>query len=163
MLFRSNPANTSSAASTLREVQEAAPAIGVQLQTFHGSAISEIDAIFAGFARERPDALFVAPDAFFTSRAAQFTILTARERIPAAYSNSEAVEAGGFMSYGTNVADMMHQVGVYTGRIIKGAKPAELPVLQSTKFEFAINLTMARALGIDVRPDLLSIADDVIE
>ena len=158
-----NPANTSSAASTLREVQEAAPAIGVQLQTFHASAISEIDAIFAGFARERPDALFVAPDAFFTSRAAQFTILTARERIPAAYSNSEVVEAGGLMSYGTNVADMMLQVGVYAGRIIKGAKPAELPVLQSTKFEFAINLAMARALGIDVRPDLLSIADEVIE
>ena len=158
-----NPANTSSAASTLHELQQAAPAIGVQLQTLHASTISEIDAVFAAFARERPDALFVAPDAFFTSRHAQFNILTARERIPAAYSNSGVVEAGGLMSYGTNVADMMHQVGVYTGRILKGAKPSELPVLQSTKFEFAINLEMARALGIEVPPGLLSIADEVVE
>src|SRR5262249_10868732 len=106
---------------------------------------------FATFARERPDALFVAPDTFFTSRRVQFAILTARDRIPAAYAVRELVAAGGLMSYGTNVADMFHQVGVYTGHLLEGANPADLPVLQSTKFEFVVNLQMARALGIEVR------------
>jgi len=118
---------------------------------------------FATLARERPDALFVAPDGFFTDRRGQFAILTARDRLPATYGNRDVVAAGGLMSYGTNVVDMFHQIGVYTGRILKGAKPAELPVLQSTKFELVINLQTARALGIEVPPGLLSIADEVIE
>jgi ABC-type uncharacterized transport system substrate-binding protein len=158
-----NPANASTAEATLREVQEAAPTIGLQIEILNATTIGEIDAAFATFARERPDALFVAPDAFFTSRRGQFATLTARDRIPAAYAVREHVEAGGLMSYGTNLADMFRQVGVYTGSILKGAKPAELPVLQSTKFEFVINLQTARALGIEVPPGVLSITDEVIE
>jgi putative ABC transport system substrate-binding protein len=151
------------AESTLRDVQEAAPAIGQQIQILNATTIGEIDAAFASLARERPDALFVAPDAFFLDRRVQLATLTARERIPAAYGLRELVEAGGLMSYGTDIADMFRQVGAYTGQILKGAKPADLPVLQSTKFEFVINLQAARALGIEVSPGLLSIADEVIE
>jgi len=159
-----NPANASSAASTLQELQQAGPAIGLQIQMIlNASTIGEIDAAFATLARERPDALFVAPDGFFTDRRGQFAILTARDRLPATYGNRDVVAAGGLMSYGTNVVDMFHQIGVYTGSILKGAKPAELPVLQSTKFELVINLQTARALGIEVPPGLLSIADEVIE
>jgi putative ABC transport system substrate-binding protein len=148
---------------TLREVKEAAPTIGLQIQILNATTIGEIDAAFAIFARVRPDALFVAPDAFFTGRRGQFATLTARDRIPAAYANRELVAAGGLMSYGTDLADMFHQVGVYTGSILKGAKPADLPVLQSTKFVFAINLQTARALDIEVSPAVLSIADEVID
>jgi putative ABC transport system substrate-binding protein len=158
-----NPANALSAESTLREVQEAAPAIGLQIQTLNATTIGEIDAAFAALARERPDALFVAPDGFFTSRRVQFATLTAHDRIPATYANRDIVAAGGLMSYGTDLADLFRQVGVYTGRILKGAKPADLPVVQSTKFEFVINLQTARALGIEVPPGVLSIADEVIE
>jgi putative ABC transport system substrate-binding protein len=158
-----NPANASTAEATLREVQEAAPTIGLQIQILNASTIGEIDAVFATLARERPDALLVAPDTFFTSRSVQFVIVTARLGIPASYSNRDNVAAGGLMSYGTDLADMFHQVGVYTGSILKGAKPAEPPVLQSTKFEFSINLQMARAFGIEVPPGLLAIADEVIE
>jgi putative ABC transport system substrate-binding protein len=158
-----NPANKQTAESTLRDVQEAAPAIGQQIQILNATTIGEIDAAFATLARERPDALFVAPDAFFLDRRVQLATLTARERIPAAYGLRELVAAGGLMSYGTDIADMFRQVGVYTGSILKGAKPADLPVLQSTKFEFVINLQAARALGIEVPPGVLSIADEVIE
>ena len=159
-----NPANASSATSTLQEVQQAGPAIGVQIQMIlNASTIGEIDAAFATLARERPDALFVAPDGFFTDRRGQFAILTARNGLPATYGNRDVVAAGGLMSYGTDFADMYRQVGVYTGSILKGAKPADLPVLQSTKFEFVINLQTARALGIEVPSGLLSIADEVIE
>jgi len=158
-----NPANALSAESTLREVQEAAPAIGLQIQTLNATTIGEIDAAFAALARERPDAMFVAPDGFFTSRRVQFATLTAYDRIPATYANRDIVAAGGLMSYGTDLADLFRQVGVYTGRILKGAKPADLPVVQSTKFEFVINLQTARALGIEVPPAVLSIADEVIE
>jgi putative ABC transport system substrate-binding protein len=158
-----NPANRLTAVSTIRDVQEAAPTIGLQIEILNASTIGEIDGAFATLARERPDALFVAPDTFFTSRRVQFATLTARDRIPAAYAVRELVAAGGLMSYGTDVADMFHQVGVYTGHILKGAKPADLPVLQSTKFVFAINLQTARALGIEVPPGVLSIADEVIE
>ena len=158
-----NPANAPLAESTLREVNEAAPTIGLQIQILNATTIGEIDAAFATFSRVRPDALFVAPDAFFTDRRGQFATLTARDKIPAAYSNRELVEAGGLMSYGTALADMFHQVGVYIGNILKGTQPADLPVLQSTKFEFVINLQTARALGIEVPSGLLSIADEVIE
>jgi putative ABC transport system substrate-binding protein len=158
-----NPANASNAETTLRDVQQAATTIGLQIQILNATTIGEIDAAFATFARERPDALFVAGDAFFTGRAVQFATLTARDRIPAAYAVRELAAAGGLMSYGTDLADACHQVGVYTGKILKGAKPADLPVVQSTKFEFVINLKTARALGIEVPSGLLSIADEVIE
>ncbi len=158
-----NPANAAIAESALRAMQEAAPTIGLKIQILNATTIGEIDAAFATLARERPDALFVASDAFFTSRRVQFATLTARERLPAAYPNREYVAAGGLMSYGTDLADMYHQVGLYTGNILKGAKPANLPVTQSTKFEFVINLHTARALGIEVPSGVLSIADQVIE
>jgi putative tryptophan/tyrosine transport system substrate-binding protein len=158
-----NPANTSTAEATLRAVQGAAPTIGLQTQSLSASTIGEIDGAFATFARERPDALFVAPDGFFSSRSGQFATLTMRDRIPAAYWNRDFVAGGGLMSYGTDLAETYHQVGVYTGSILKGAKPANLAVVQSTKFVFAINHQTARALGIEVPPDMLSIADEVIE
>jgi putative ABC transport system substrate-binding protein len=158
-----NPANTSVAKSTLREVQDAASAMGLNIQILNASTIGEIDAAFATLVRERCDALFVDGDALFLSRRAQFVTLTARDRIPAAFSQRAYVEAGALMSYGTDIADSFRQVGVYTGKILKGAKPAELPVLQSTKFEFVINHQTARALGIEVPPGLISIADEVIE
>jgi putative ABC transport system substrate-binding protein len=144
-------------------VQQAAAVLGLQIQSLNATTIGEIDAVFATFARERPDALFVAGDAFFFDHRIQLATLTARDRIPAAYGSRDFVAAGGLMSYGTDLADMFHQVGVYTGKILKGAKPAELPVQQLTKFEFVINLQTARALGIEVRPDVLSIADEVSE
>jgi putative ABC transport system substrate-binding protein len=158
-----NPTNASTAKLTLRAVQEAASSLGLQISALNASTIGEIDAVFASFARERPDALFVAPDAFFAGRRGQFATLTARERVPSAYAISELVQAGGLMSYGTDIAEAFHQVGVYTGRILKGEKPADLPVLQSTKFAFVINIQTARALGIEVPLGLLSIADEVIE
>ena len=158
-----NPANAASAGSTLREVQEAATTIGLQIQILNASTIGEIDAAFATLARDRPDALFVVGDAFFLDRRVQFATLTARDRIPSTYSVREPVAAGGLMSYGPALADVFHQVGVYTGNILKGAKPADLPVMQLTKLEFVINLQTARALGIEVPPAVLSIADEVIE
>jgi putative ABC transport system substrate-binding protein len=158
-----NSANASVAESTLREVQEAAPTIGLQIQILKAQTIGEIDAAFAALARERADALFVAPEAFFVDHAVQLVTLTARDRIPAAYGLREFVEAGGLMSYGADLAEAIRQVGVYTGSILRGAKPADLPVLQSTKFEFVINLTTAKALGIEVPQNVLSIADEVIE
>ena len=156
-----NPAND--AETTLQEVQEAAHTIGLQIQVLNARTIGEIDAAFATLAHERPDALFVAGDAFFLDRRVQFATLTARDRIPATYSVRELVAAGGLMSYGPDLADVFHHVGVYTGRILKGAKPADLPVVQSTKLEFVINLQTARALGIEVPPGVLSITDEVIE
>jgi putative ABC transport system substrate-binding protein len=158
-----NPGNASSAETTLRYMREAAPTIGLQIRILNATTIGEIDAAFAALARERPDALFVAPDGFFGSRGVQFATLTAVHKIPAAYSNRGTVAVGGLMSYGTDLAETFHQVGVYTGRILKGAKPADLPVTQATKFEFVINLQTARALGIVVPPSLLAIADEVIE
>ena len=159
-----NPANATSAATTIREVQQAAPTMGLQVQMIlNATTIGEIDTAFIDLARERPDVLLVAPDAFFTDRSEQFAILAAVNKIPAAYWNRICVETGGLMSYGTDIADMFHQVAVYTGKILKGEKPADLPVLQSTKFEFIINLKTARGLGIEVPSGLLSIADEVIE
>jgi len=153
-----NPTNTIVAKTTLREVQDAASAIGLDIQILNASTVGEIDAAFATLVRERSDALFVDGDALFLSRRTQFVTLTARDRIPAAFSQRAYVEAGGLMSYGTDIADSFRQVGVYTGKILNGGKPADLPVLQSTKFEFVINRQTARALGIEVPPGILSIA-----
>jgi putative ABC transport system substrate-binding protein len=158
-----NPANAAATENTLRDLHEAAPPMGLQIQVFKATTISEINAVFDTLARERPDGIFVGPDGFFSSRRVQFAILAARERIPATYTQRGYVAAGGLMSYGTDQVDMARQVGVYTSRILKGAKPADLPVLQSTKFEFVINVQTARALGIDVPSGLLSIVDEVIE
>jgi ABC-type uncharacterized transport system substrate-binding protein len=159
-----NPANVSSAEYNFRQVQQAAPSFGMKIQqVLKASTVAEIDAVFATLERERPDALFVAGDGFFDTRAGQIAGLAARAKIPAAYQQRENVEAGGLMSYGTDFADMYRQVGVYAGSILKGAKPFEMPVQQATKFEFVINLQAARGLGIEVPPTLLAIADGVIE
>jgi ABC-type uncharacterized transport system substrate-binding protein len=158
-----NPANGPTAETTLRDVQEAARAMGLQIHVLNASTIGEIDTAFATLERERPDALFVAPDGLFTSRSLQFATLTARDRIPAAYSQRPSVEAGGLMSYGTDTTDMFRQVGVYSGNILKGAKPANLPVVQSIKFEFVINLKTAKALGLTIPETLLATADELIK
>ena len=160
-----NPANANATITEaiLRDVQEAARTVGLQIHALNASTSREIDAAFATLARERPDALFVGPDAFFSSRRVQLANLAARDRIPAAYGNRDFVEAGGLMSYGINFADTFRQVGVYTGSILKGAKPADLPVVQSTKFEFLINLNTANALGLTIPETLLATADEVIQ
>jgi putative ABC transport system substrate-binding protein len=158
-----NPADASITESTIRDMQEAAPTIGLQIQILNATTIGEIDAAFAALVRERPDALFVAADGYFASRAVQFATLTARDKIPASFSTRDIVAVGGLMSYGTDIADSFRQVGVYTGQVLKGAKPADLPVTQSTKFEFILNLQTAQALGIEVPPGVLAIADEVIE
>jgi putative tryptophan/tyrosine transport system substrate-binding protein len=158
-----NPANASTAAAMLRDVPEAARTMGLQIQVLNASTSREIEAAFATLVRDRADALFVAPDGFFTSRRVQFATLAARYGIPTAHPVREEVEAGGLMSYGTDTLDMYRQVGAYTGQILKGAKPADLPVLQSTKFEFVINLQTARALGIEVPNAIQLLADELIE
>ena len=135
----------------------------MQIQVLKASTNREIEAAFTTLVRDGVDALFVAPDTFFVSRRVQFATLAAHHRIPAAYNGRDFVEVGGLMSYGTDRVDTYRQVGAYTGQILKGAKPADLPVLQSTKFEFAINMQTARALGIEVPATLLAIADEVIE
>jgi putative tryptophan/tyrosine transport system substrate-binding protein len=158
-----NPASDSATETTLREVRKAAGSSGLQIQVLNASTSNEIDAAFATLARERSDALFVAPDSFFGGRRLQLANLAARERIPAAYADRANVAAGGLMSYGTDILDSLRQVGAYTGQILKGAKPADLPVQQSTKFQFVINLQTAGTLGIEVPETLLAIADEVIE
>ena len=158
-----NPTNTASTEPTLRNVPEAARARGLQIQVLNASTSADIEAAFATIAIDRPDALFVAPDGFFNTRRVQLATLAAHNRIPAAYPTREVVEIGGLMSYGTDLLDMYRQVGVYTGRILKGANPANLPVVQSTKFEFVINLQTARALGLEVPPHLQQLADEVID
>jgi putative tryptophan/tyrosine transport system substrate-binding protein len=158
-----NPANAPNTEITLRDVEPAARAMGLQIQVLNASTSREIDSAFANLMRERPDALFVGNDAFFTSRRVQFVTLAARDRIPAAYSNRDYAEAGGLMTYGTKIADAYRQVGTYAGRILKGSKPADLPVLQSTKFELVINAQTARLLGLIVPDKLLARADEVIE
>jgi putative ABC transport system substrate-binding protein len=156
-----NPANAPETA--LRDISEAARALGLQIQVLNASTSREIEAAFATLVRDRADALFVAPDIFFVTRRVQLATLAAHHRIPAAYAGREVVEVGGLMSYATDRADMFRQVGAYSGQILKGAKPADLPVVQSTKFEFAINLQTARALGLDVPLHLQQLADVVIE
>ena len=158
-----NPANVPSAEATLREIPEAARAIGLQIHIVNASTGREIEAAFAALAREQSDALFVASDIFFMSRRVQLATLAVHYRIPATYYAREAVEAGGLMSYGIDRADMYRQVGVYCGQILKGAKPAELPVVQSSKFELVINAQTARLLGVDVPNALQLLADEMIE
>jgi putative ABC transport system substrate-binding protein len=158
-----NPTNAASTEPTLRDVPEAARAIGLQIQVLNASTSREIEAAFATIAHDRADALFVGPDGFFNARRVQFATLATHYRIPAAYATREVVETGGLMSYGTDLLDMYRQVGVYAGRILKGAKPADLPVLQSSKFEFVINAQTARLLGIEVPNALQLLADEVIE
>jgi putative ABC transport system substrate-binding protein len=158
-----NPTDATNAETTMKGVEAAARTIGLQIKIVKATTAGEIDAAFADFARERPDALFVGPGAFFNTRRVQLATLAARNAIPAAYSVRDYAEAGGLMSYGTSIADMFRQVGVYTGRILKGAKPADLPVVQPTKFELVINLKTAKALGLKIASELLVSADDVIE
>jgi ABC-type uncharacterized transport system substrate-binding protein len=158
-----NPANASITATMLRDMPEAARALGLQVQFLNASTSLEIEAAFATIARDRADALFIATDAFFTSRRAQFATLAARDRLPTSCANPAMVEVGLLMSYGNSIPDMYHQVGIYTGIILKGTKPADLPVLQSTKIEFVINLQTARALGIEVPNSIQLLADKVIE
>jgi ABC-type uncharacterized transport system substrate-binding protein len=158
-----NPGNAASSEATVRDVKKSASTLGLQIQVFEAGTSREIDAAFAAIARGRADALFVAPDGFFASRRVQFAILAARNGIPATYSQRTYPEVGGLMSYGTDIADSFRQVGVYAGKILKGAQPADLPVIQSTKFELVINLQTARAFGLEVPSGLLLAADEVIE
>ena len=158
-----NPANASTAKATLRDMPEAARAIGLQIVVLNASTGREIEAAFATLVRDRADALFVGADAFFNSRRVQLANMAARHAIPTAFAVREYVDAGGLMSYGTSLADVYRHVGAYSGRILKGARPADLPVLQSTKFELVINLQTARMLGLTVPDKLLVAADEVIE
>jgi putative ABC transport system substrate-binding protein len=158
-----NPTNPASAESTVKDVQAAAPALGFQVQIFNASTIGEIDAAYTSLVRERAEALLVAGDGFFNSRRLQLAMLAVRYAVPATYAVREYVEAGGLISYGTSFADTFRQVGIYCGRILKNAKPADLPVLQSTKFDLVINMQAAKMLGIEVPPTLLARADEVIE
>jgi ABC-type uncharacterized transport system substrate-binding protein len=158
-----NPRNARAAETELKGVRDVAPTLGVEIMVFNASTADEIDAAFAAIAREKVDALLVAADGFLNARRGQFATLSARDKLPTASSAREFAEAGNLMSYGTSIADMFRQVGIYAGSIVKGAKPADLPVLQLSKFEFVINLQTAKALGIKVPPALLARADDVIE
>jgi putative tryptophan/tyrosine transport system substrate-binding protein len=158
-----NPSNTVTAENTVREVESGARLLGLPIDFFRATTADEIEAAFATMARERIEALFVGPDAFFASRRVQFATLATRYGIPASYFLREFPEVGGLMSFGTSIVGALHQVGTYTGRILNGAKPADLPVVQSTRFEFVINLQTARALGIEIPANLLALADEVIE
>ncbi len=158
-----NPANTANTETTLRDVEPAARAVGLQVQVLNANTSHEIDAAFATIVRERPDALFSASSPYFTSRRIQLVQLAARHAIPATYPGRQYVEVGGLMSYGANVASAWRQLGVYAGRILKGEKPADLPVVQASKFELVINHHTARMLGLTVPPTLLATADEVIE
>jgi putative ABC transport system substrate-binding protein len=158
-----NPMDPIRTGSNLRDLEAAARVLGLRIIVLMASTNEEIDAAFSTIARERADALFVLPDSFFATRRVHLAILAARHAVPAVYGQRDYVEAGGLMSYGTNLAEARRQVGVYTGRILKGDKPADLPVVQPTKFEFVINLQTAKTLGLDVPAMLLARADDVIE
>ena len=158
-----NPAQAMNTESTLQELQAAAQAMGLQVRVLNVATDREIDAAFAGFEHGRPDALFVGSGTLFTGRRVQLTQWAAHHRMPASYAGREYVEAGGLMSYGSNTADAFRQIGAYVGRILKGTKPADLPVVQSSKFELVINHQTARILGLEVPPTLLARADEVIE
>ena len=158
-----SPANPNYAETTISEVGTSAHSMGLQTQILKASTISEINAAFATFAGARPDALFVGHDPFFNSRRTQLVQLAARYAVPASYSARDFAEAGGLMSYGANIAEAWHQAGSYAGNILKGVKPADLPVVQSNKFELVINNQTATMLNLTVPPSLLAIADEVIE
>jgi putative ABC transport system substrate-binding protein len=158
-----NPADAANSETMLKDVEAATRSMGLQIQVLNANTSHEIDAAFATFVRERPDALLVSGGPFLLSRRVQLALLAARYGVPASYGAREYVEIGGLMSYGANIADAYRQVGVYAGRILKGAKPADLPVMQSTKFELVINAQAARVLGLTIPPTLLARADEVIE
>ena len=158
-----NPAYAETTEITVRDADAAARAMGMQIQVLEAGTSRDINAAFASLAREPPDALFVAPGPLFTSRRVQLTQLAARHAVPAIYSQRLSAEVGGLISYGASVADAAHQVGIYVGRVLKGAKPADLPVVQASKFELVINAETARMLGLTVPPSLLAVADEVIE
>jgi putative ABC transport system substrate-binding protein len=158
-----NPADAITTEATLRDVAAAAAAIGLQTHIVHARSAGEIDAAFASFARERPGALFVGADPFLTSRRVQLANLASRHALPMITATREITDAGGLMSYGANIPDAWRQVGVYTARLLKGAKPADLPVVQATKLELVINVQTARTLGLAVPAALLATADEVIE
>jgi putative ABC transport system substrate-binding protein len=158
-----NPANAGNADATVRDVEAAVRGMALQVEIVKASTSDEIQTAFERLSRERPDALFVSADPLFTVRRVQLANLAARHAIPSSFGVRDPVEAGGLMSYGTNINDAFRQVGVYTGRILKGEKPADLPVVQSTKFELVINLPTAKLLGLEVPPTLLARADEVIE
>ena len=158
-----NPVDAANTDSTLRAIEPAARAIGIQVQVLNASTSREIDAAFAIIGRDRPDAIFVGQTPFLAFRRVQLVQLAARHMIPASYPGREFPEIGGLMSYGSDIADAYRQVGIYTGRILKGAKPADLPVVQTNKFELVINAQTARMIGLDLPPQLLARTDDVIE
>src|SRR5215813_8770397 len=158
-----NRANPARAESQIKEAESAGRQMGLRIQIYRAATAREINVAFGTLARERPDALLVSPDPLYVVRRAQLVTLAARHAIPTSFSNRDPVEAGGLMSYGTNIADAYRQAGVYAGRILKGAKPAELPVVQSSKFELVINAQTAFMLGLDVPTHLQQIADEVIE
>ena len=158
-----DPTNATNTETTVRGVEAAARAKGLQIQVLNASNSREVDAAFATLASERPDALLVGSTAFLADRRVQLAQLAARHAVPAIYVDRQFAEVGGLMSYGASLGDAFRQVGVYSGRILKGAKPADLPVLQSTKFELVINAPTARMLGLTVPPTLLATADEVIE
>ncbi|HWX37132.1 MAG TPA: ABC transporter substrate-binding protein [Steroidobacteraceae bacterium] len=158
-----NPAEATLTESTLRDVEAAARVIGLQIQVLHASTSREIDTAFATITRERPDALFVGTDPFFVSRRVQLAQMTTLHKVPAIYALRQYAEAGGLMSYGASLTDTYRQMGAYAGRLLKGAKPADLPVVQATKFELVVNHQTARMLGLTVPSSLLATADEVIE
>jgi putative ABC transport system substrate-binding protein len=158
-----NPTNAANTQTTLHEAEAASRAMGLHIQIFNASTSREIDAAFAVFGRERPDAVFVGQDAFYNGRRLQLANWASRHALPMTSGSRDICEVGGLMSYGTNIVDTYKQEGVYTGRILKGAKPADLPVMQSAKFELVINAQTARMLGLDIPPTLLARADEVIE
>jgi putative tryptophan/tyrosine transport system substrate-binding protein len=158
-----NPTNVETTERAVKDVNAAADALGLQIQVLNASNGNEIDAAFTALVSDRADGLLVAPDAFFASRRVQIAILAARHMVPAIYTVGDYAEAGGLISYGTDVTDSLRQQGVYVGRILKGAKPTDLPVVQATKFKLVINLRTAKAFGLEVPATLLSRADEVIE
>jgi putative ABC transport system substrate-binding protein len=158
-----NPSNALVSEIAMREVRKSAGAIGLSIDILEASNSQEIEAAFATLVRERIEALFVVADAYFNSRTVQFATLANRHGIATSGSSREFADAGGLMSYGTDYVEVWRQVGSYAGQILKGARPADLPVVQSTKFEFVLNLQTARALGIAIPPGVLGIADDVID